>query len=84
VCRVVTGDKILILLSFTNNTAVPQSFGRTPSFPVTFTDWGGYRSVEMTLGRRQPKKKSVDDEALALLLDAEPWKCTTTVGPGAA
>jgi hypothetical protein len=65
---VAAGDKVLILLSFTNNTAVAQSFGWTPSFPVTFTDWGPDRGVEMMLGRKKrPAREELDEVRAAVL-----------------
>lgn len=71
---VAAGDKVLILLSFTNNAASVQSFGWRPDQPVTLTDWDIDRGIEVILGRKRPKKKRPPEALLLLLGDAEPWE----------
>jgi hypothetical protein len=77
-----TGDKVWILLSFTNNAASAQSFGWTPSLDITLP-WLD-RGFEMT-AHMGPHKKKVprdifgnpiarpEEEVLLMLGDEEPF-----------
>ncbi len=65
--NVAVGDRIAVVLSFTNATAAAQSFGWTPAGSVVFDSWLVDAGLEMVLGRKRPKRQP-DDDALALLL----------------
>jgi len=71
---VAAGDRLAILLSFTNNAASVQSFAWVPQGTVTFDSWLPDRGLEMTLGRKRPKKKPVDDALLVALSEGEVWE----------
>jgi hypothetical protein len=82
VVPITTGDKVLMLLSFSNNTALPQSFGWTPSLDVTLP-WLD-RGIEIVAHMGKAKKKvprdilgnpiaRPEEEVLLMLGDEEPF-----------
>jgi len=71
---VAAGDRLAIVLSFTNNAASVQSFGWVPQGQLTFDSWLPDRGLEMTLGRKRAKKKPMDDALLLSLAAEDPWE----------